>query len=475
MASFGEAGSLITNSPTANTPITVSLTEPLTNPVIALTSTQNGEPFTMRIVSQTLDANGDTTAFSFIIEEWEYLDGAHSAYETVNWLAVEPGVHTLPDGRVIEAGTASADESNTAVSLNGGFTSKPVVLTSVMSNNDAIAVDSDPVNVTSSGFNVRLQQEEAQRSLNNHANETVGYIAVQTGGNATDGTATIAGGQNHNVKTHSLGATFTSPPVVLTETQTINGGDTATLNLVGGAGTSHVSLALEEVQSRDSETAHINETVGIVAFSAGQLFCFADGTHIDTPLGARLVEDLEQGDLVYTQDEGIIGLDMVLHRSLSSADLAAKPALRPVRIRAGALGNGLPERDLRVSQQHRMIVNAKTVVRMFDQPEVLVAAKMLVGLDGIEIEEDLTPVTYFHLVLEDHNIVFAEGTPTESFYPTIDALKSLSDEARTEFMTLFPDFSAVRKPSDMARKIPDLKRQKRLVERLAKNQQFPLG
>ncbi|MEJ8561887.1 hypothetical protein QTO30_12140 [Yoonia sp. GPGPB17] len=101
---IGEAGSITTGSPVANQPITVNLTEALDDPVFAFSATSNGsDDFTIRLTGQTFDADGNTTSFTFIIEEWEYLDGPHPAVETVNWLAIEEGVHTLPDGRTIEA------------------------------------------------------------------------------------------------------------------------------------------------------------------------------------------------------------------------------------------------------------------------------------------------------------------------------------------------------------------------------------
>ena len=81
---IGEAGTIVTGSPTENAPITVTLTEPLTNPVFALTATDNGgDQFTLRVIDETLDADGNTTAFTFIIEEWEYHDGPHPATETI--------------------------------------------------------------------------------------------------------------------------------------------------------------------------------------------------------------------------------------------------------------------------------------------------------------------------------------------------------------------------------------------------------
>lgn len=67
---IGQAGTVVTNSPTENAPITITLDQPLTDPVFALTATNNGgNQFVLRVTGQTLDANGDTTAFTFIIEE----------------------------------------------------------------------------------------------------------------------------------------------------------------------------------------------------------------------------------------------------------------------------------------------------------------------------------------------------------------------------------------------------------------------
>ena len=96
---IGEAGSITTNSQGENDPITVTFTEPMSDPVIVLSSTANGaDPFTLRFVNQDIDGDGNTTSFTFIIEEWEYLDGPHPASETISWIAIEEGVHTLPDG-----------------------------------------------------------------------------------------------------------------------------------------------------------------------------------------------------------------------------------------------------------------------------------------------------------------------------------------------------------------------------------------
>lgn len=473
---IGEAGSLSANSPTENQAITVTLTEPLTNPVFALSATNNGgNQFTLRITGETLDANGDTTSFTFIIEEWEYHDGPHGATETINWLAVEEGVHTLPDGRIIEAGTSSVSSSgqNTGGSetFSGGFTDPPVVLTSVMSENDTTAVDSDPSNITASGFDLTLQEEEGEDGV--HSAETIGWIAIEPGGDATSGTADAHSGVTHDTDVLGLGTTFTNS-VVLAETQTLNGGDTATVVIDSQSNTS-VGVFIEEEQSANAEVNHTNETVGIVAFEDGLIPCFTAGTLIETPAGNVRVETLSVGDLLETADNGSQKIRWIGRRRLSEADLARNATLYPVRILAGALGNGLPERDLLVSRQHRMYMSSKIANRLFGASEVLVAAIKLTALPGIFVDTDVQQVEYIHMLFDNHELVFAEGTKTESLYLGLQAVTALSSEGRSEISTIFPD--VFRQGSDLkaARYIPSGRCQKELVARHRKNNRAALG
>lgn len=300
---IGEAGSITTNSPGENDPITVTFTEPLTDPLIVLSSTANGaDPFTLRVVDQDIDGDGNTTSFTFIIEEWEYLDGAHPVAETVSWIAVEEGVHTLPDGRAIEAGTTDTDASGSSVALNADFDGDtPVVLTSVMSENDTTTVDSDPLNITSTGFDIELQEEEGEDD--NHASETVGWIAIQPGGDVDSGTAQTFDGVDENVDVLSLGDVF-SNAIVVVETQTIRGGNPETAR-IDSQTNSNVGVFIQEEQSGDSEVGHVNEEVGIVAFENGLIPCFTTGARVHTAKGHRRVETLRPGDQVVTRDHGL--------------------------------------------------------------------------------------------------------------------------------------------------------------------------
>lgn len=126
----------------------------------------------------------------------------------------------------------------------------------------------------------------------------------------------------------------------------------------------------------------------------------------------------------------------------NKAELLANPHLRPIIIRAGALGQSLPQSDLMVSPQHRVLVDSVIAQRMFGSKQVLVAAKHLLCLEGVEIAEDVAEVVYWHFLLDSHQVVFANGAPAESMFPGAMALNSLDETAKNEVLELFPDQSA---------------------------------
>lgn len=433
--SIGEAGSLTANTPVANAPITVTLTEPLTDPVIVLTGTQEGgHPYTLRVLDTTTDADGNVTSFTFTIEEWEYLDGAHPVEETINWVAVEEGVHTLPDGRTIEAGFASADDTGTAVTLQGDFDSAPVVVTSVMSTNDTTSVDSDPTNITTTGFDVSLQEEEAQDGT--HAQETVGWIAIEPGAGAvTDSTVT------HVPTAIDLGDTF-ADPITVADTQTQNGGNPETVQIDSINGSDEATVFLQEEQSGDSETNHVPETVGLVTFEQGLIPCFTPGALILTDQGPRPVETLRPGDLLITRDHGAQPLRWVCRRTLSAADLRARPQLRPVILRKDSLAPGVPDRDMAVSPQHRMLLDGWRAELLYGASEVLAPARGLVNDLTVRSAGAEAPVTYIHLLLDRHEIIRADNAWTESLHAGQLNKGLIPGPARDELFALFPGLRA---------------------------------
>ena len=195
--------------------------------------------------------------------------------------------------------------------------------------------------------------------------------------------------------------------------------------------------------------------------------CFAAGTLIETQNGLTRVEDLTVSDQVLTYDHGYQPLRWVGSVELSPADLRANPKLRPILIRADALGMGYPKQDLIVSPQHRVLVSSAIAQRMFNTKEVLIPAKALLALAGIErLEPCATGVTYFHLLFDDHQIVWSNGTPTESLYTGPHALNAVSPESRVEIETLFPTLCEPGFKPTSARFIPKKgKQMHKLVQR----------
>jgi len=168
--------------------------------------------------------------------------------------------------------------------------------------------------------------------------------------------------------------------------------------------------------------------------------CFTPGSLIATPRGEVPVESLKVGDKVITRDNGIQEIRWLGQKDLSWANLVAMPHLKPVLIRQGSLGNGLPERDMLVSPNHRMLVASDRTQLYFDEHEVLVSAKHLVSGNAIH-QVDRAGVSYIHFLFDDHQIVLADGAWTESFQPGDYSLKGIGNAQRSEILELFPELA----------------------------------
>lgn len=159
--------------------------------------------------------------------------------------------------------------------------------------------------------------------------------------------------------------------------------------------------------------------------------CFAQGTMIRTPNGDVPIETLRVGDLVQTLDNGVQPIVWIGARHLSRRDLEKHPKLQPVRIRAGSLGN---DRDLIVSPQHGMLSTQGA------EPSLVRAIHLARnGGPGFRVARGIKSVSYYHLMFERHEIIFAENAPSESFYPGPMALNALGPAERAEISLLFPE------------------------------------
>ncbi len=177
------------------------------------------------------------------------------------------------------------------------------------------------------------------------------------------------------------------------------------------------------------------------------IICFAEGTDLACLGGPCAVENLSVGDRVLTMDNGYQTVRWIGSRTVPASDQFA-----PIVIAKGALG---ADRDLVVSPQHRVLVSDWRAQLMFGETEHLVAAKHLINGDTVYRKPGGT-VTYFHILFDQHEIVFSNGVPTESFHPAKPSIDGLEDDARTELLSLFPELATAATFGDAAR--PTLRR-----------------
>lgn len=427
---IGETGSLTRGGFGATEEVRIDFGQAIDNPVVMLTATNNGGNEFSLIVTSV-----DNTGFTFRLAEWEDEDGPHPATETINWMAVTPGVHSLPDGRIIEAGTTTATTTASSVTLNGSFTAPPVILTNRMSENDPDVADSDPSNITASSFDVSLQEGALSDGVN--TGETVGYIAISPGGDgATSGTAqtydTLTTGNSYFSLDHNF-----ANGITLAETQTLNEADAGNVHLRNENIDDQVRAYFDE-ETGDGSGAHVPESVGFVTFEEGLIPCFTPGTEITTARGQVDVDALTPGDLILTRDSGFQPLRWLSRTELNRERLDADPNLRPILIRKGSIAPGIPAADMAVSPQHRMLVSGWRVQTAAGETEAFVSAKALV--DGKFIRRTSRKrVVYYHLLLDRHHVIYANGAASESLHADQLDKAELTQPARSELFDLFPD------------------------------------
>ena len=214
---------------------------------------------------------------------------------------------------------------------------------------------------------------------------TAGTLSID---GVTGAYGTISG-FNHGDMIDLAALTFsgTTTPTVNGNTVTITEGTTIETLSIAGAGNDSLVLGYDGAGGTDVEVA-----------------CYCPGTLILTVHGQILVEQLAIGDHVTTVAGHDEPIRWIGRRSYAWRFLAGKPHLLPVLIRAGALGFGLPRRDLRVSPNHAMLVDG-----------LLIPARQLVNGVSIVQQRDCHHVDYIHIELAEHRVIWAEGAPSETY------------------------------------------------------------
>ncbi len=167
--------------------------------------------------------------------------------------------------------------------------------------------------------------------------------------------------------------------------------------------------------------------------------CFRAGTRIATPEGGSAIEDLRAGDLVRTRNGVTRSVRRITRREIDLASHPAPERVQPIHIRARAFANQTPIRDLCVSPNLGVWCEGR-----------LVPASFLVNGSSIVRDTQCRSVTYFHIVLDAHGTLLAEGLPTEGYVDADD--RAAANMAATSLQQIADQAAAPR----VAAEAPDL-------------------
>ncbi|WP_298285950.1 Hint domain-containing protein [Acidocella sp.] len=162
--------------------------------------------------------------------------------------------------------------------------------------------------------------------------------------------------------------------------------------------------------------------------------CHLAGTRIETPTGERLIESLRAGDEVVTRFGGGQRIKWIGEQHYDGRFIAGNREKLPIRLQAGALGGGLPRRDLWLSPGHSLLLDG-----------ILVLARDL--LNGVTITQEAPGgiVSYYNIELEAHDCVLAEGSWSETYADCLGLRNCFHNAA--SFRARFGDVEAPDEPA----------------------------
>jgi len=241
---------------------TVKLRRSFKTPVVIMStfSRKDSAPTTVRV------KNVQSNSFEYSLQEWDYLDGRHGT-ESVEYLVVEKGRYKIEEGLEVHAGISQVTDLPTSVNFTSQFTGTPLVLSQVMSSNDCAAVTARHDSVSNLGFTLRLQEEEKPRT-HSHGLEQVGWVAVSLGATEKCMSMRLDQALGDAPKTIPLtGLVLHSNPALFAQTASFRESDTGTVRWLQKS-TQSCQLIFQEEKSKDQETTHVLEDLGILVLEA---------------------------------------------------------------------------------------------------------------------------------------------------------------------------------------------------------------
>ena len=224
------------------------------------------------------------------------------------------------------------------------------------------------------------------------------------------------------------------------------------------------NLKIQSIELTSLDSSNYSGYTPPITIENSEIVCFATGTSIATPYGPMPVERIRVGMKVTTLDHGDQTVRWVNTTYSHRADHHAQ-----ITIAKGALGDGLPAQNLRLSPQHRVLIGSRIVERVAGSEQVLAAAKHLWSLPGVTQDLGFLPVQYHHFACDNHEIVFANGTPVETFYAGAQARAALSTKAIQRLVKNIPTLRSDVPPTSARPFIGNAKIQRVLSRHIAHN------
>ncbi len=261
--------------------------------------------------------------------------------------------------------------------------------------------------------------------------DLVGIKALDASGNVMPITISVSGGQTFTLIADANGYYYVD-------------GEANNLDITGDVTVSIAGpVSMLTVNFTDGDENYQAGWIGVGDITFEE-YCFVRGTLIETKRGDVAIEDLIEGDLIRTVDNGFQPI-----RWIGSTKATGMGDRSPVLFKKGSIGNS---EDLFVSPWHRIRVASWQAEVLFGGGEKLVAANYLVN-DSTIVRAPSSKVEYFHIMFDRHEIIFSNGAATESFHPGDANLDTMARKTREEIFSLFPElefnkkaFGAVARP-----------------------------
>lgn len=380
--------------------------------------------------------DGDVLTIDFVLSSEEYPEFSNSQYNDVVgvWVNGVQAQVTIGDGSASIGNINQNDTQNIYVDNTGdqyntemdGFTItltftapvNPGVVNSIKIGVADTADSSYDTNLLVAGGSVQTAFVAQDDTLDTSFNTSKTLNVLANDSSLSGGALTI---------THINGVAVTAG-----DTVTLTTGQQITLNPDG---------TLQVLSDGDTETVYFNYTTenadgdsdtALVEINQAQA-CFLRGTLIETERGPVPIEDLHPGDMVRTYDNGLQPL-----RWIGSTITQVTDATAPIRFAKGQFG---ATSDLWVSPNHRMLVTGQFAQLLFGEEEVLAKAKDLVNDQSIRPDLSLAKVEYFHLLFDQHEILYSHGVLSESYHPGPETAKGFDAETQAELIALFPELA----------------------------------